>query len=240
MKRIIFHWTAGTHKASSLDREHYHRIFEGNGTKVLGRHAIEDNRSTRDGDYAAHTLGCNTDSIGLAVACMFRARAGRHGKYPMTRAQFDAMVKEAAKLCVRYGIPVMPTTTLWHAEVEQNLGIKQRGKWDATELSFEPKLKGAKSCGSYLRSQLAYEVDRLRGKAKPQPGPAFLAAIPTETPSMLGNYSKAIGAIVGAVTGWAVSQFGLPAEWASPEINLAVTTIITTLVVYIFPANVKA
>jgi len=57
---------------------------------------------------------------------------------------------------------------------------------------------------------------------------------------MLGNYSKAVGAIVGAILSWLVVQFGLPPEWAGPEMNLAVTTIITTFLVYIFPANVKS
>lgn len=205
MKRIIFHWTAGTHKVSSLDRQHYHRIFAGNGTMVLGQKTIEANRSTKDGDYAAHTLGCNTDSIGLAVACMHNAKSGAHGKYPMTEAQFEAMIREAARLCVHYGIEVSPRTTLWHAEVEPNLGIKQRGKWDATEISFRPELKGYKSCGSYLRSQLAFEVERLKQRsAAPM---ALMATTSTETTmnplAILDGYKTYIIGILGLAIGLA-------------------------------------
>src|SRR4030095_64553 len=36
MPRVIVHWTAGTYKASPLDREHYHVLIEGDGTIVYG------------------------------------------------------------------------------------------------------------------------------------------------------------------------------------------------------------
>ena len=70
MKRIIIHWTAGSHKASSVDKEHYHMIVNGDGTVVNGDHKIEDNLSTADGVYAAHTKGANTGAIGVAMAGM--------------------------------------------------------------------------------------------------------------------------------------------------------------------------
>ena len=63
MKRIMCHWTGGQHRASDLDREHYHFLLEANGTVVRGNRSIVDNVSTADGIYAAHTLRCNTGSI---------------------------------------------------------------------------------------------------------------------------------------------------------------------------------
>lgn len=57
---------------------------------------------------------------------------------------------------------------------------------------------------------------------------------------MLGANSKAIGAIVGTFLSWAVVKFGLPSEWASNEMALAVTTIITAATVWIFPKNVQS
>src|SRR5687767_5203754 len=70
MKRIICHWTAGGNKANAIDREHYHFLIEGDGTLVRGVHSIADNVSTKDKDYAAHTLGCNTGSIGVSMCGM--------------------------------------------------------------------------------------------------------------------------------------------------------------------------
>jgi hypothetical protein len=152
MKRIICHWTAGTHKANDLDLEHYHFVFEGDGTLKKGRYPISANARPIRGKYAAHTYRCNTDSIGLSVACMAGAQPnGKHGRYPMTESQFLAMAKHAAILCDFYNINVGPQTVLWHAEVSKNLGIAQKGKWDATELSFEPNVKGAGPCGDFLR-----------------------------------------------------------------------------------------
>ncbi len=70
MTRIIAHWSAGAYRASELDKEHYHLIVEGSGNVVRGDHTISDNVSTADDDYAAHTRGCNTWSIGGSLACM--------------------------------------------------------------------------------------------------------------------------------------------------------------------------
>lgn len=152
MKRVIMHWTAGKYKASSEDKKHYHRIYEGDGTIVNGNFPIRANESPVAGKYAAHTLNCNTGSIGVSMACMYGAQEGKtNGSYPMTHAQFDAMCKDVAKLCLEYGIPVTRTTVLSHAEVQNNLKIPQRGKWDFTVLPFEPMVKGAGPCGDYAR-----------------------------------------------------------------------------------------
>lgn len=157
MARIIFHWSAGGHKASPVDREHYHFIVEGDGTLVKGDMDIADNVSTADGRYAAHTLGCNTGSISVSLACMLNATEVpfNPGKFPMTRAQWDVGVLAGAQLAKFYGIPIMPKFVLSHAEVQGTLGIKQRGKWDFTRLAFDPSVKGAKACGDRLRAEIA-------------------------------------------------------------------------------------
>jgi hypothetical protein len=54
---------------------------------------------------------------------------------------------------------------------------------------------------------------------------------------MLGNYSKLVGSVVGGVFGLLVANFGLPAEWATPEIQGAVTVIMSAAFTYLFPAN---
>lgn len=154
MKRIIIHWTAGSHKASSVDKEHYHMIVNGDGTVVNGDHKIEDNLSTADGVYAAHTKGANTGAIGIAMAGMLGAEGpDKLGSYPLTKLQWDACMALVKRLATKYNIPVTPSTVLSHAEVQSILGIKQNGKID---ISFgvpgKPELKTARACGNYIRS----------------------------------------------------------------------------------------
>lgn len=156
MQRVVAHWSAGTHRASELDKEHYHVIIEGDGNVVKGDHDISDNVSTGDDDYAAHTRGCNTGAIGVSCACMLDAKESPFvaGKYPLTKVQWDRMVLVIASLCRFYKIPVTPKTVLTHAEVQANLGIKQAGKWDYTRLAFDVDVKGAKACGDRLRASV--------------------------------------------------------------------------------------
>lgn len=156
MKRVILHWTAGSNKASTVDLEHYHFVVNGDGTVVKGDHKVEDNLSTADGVYAAHTKGANTGAIGVAMAGMLGAEGpGKLGKYPLTKKQWDACMALVKKLTAQYKIPITPSTVLSHAEVQSTLGIKQNGKID---ISFgvpgKPELKTAKACGDYMRSLL--------------------------------------------------------------------------------------
>lgn len=63
MKRIILHWTAGTHRVSALDRAHYHFIVAGDGSVIEGDLRPEANRVINSGRYAAHTRGPNIGQI---------------------------------------------------------------------------------------------------------------------------------------------------------------------------------
>lgn len=155
MQRVICHWTAGQHKASDFDRTHYHLLIEDDGKPVRGKPSIKLNEKVVTGSgYAAHTLGCNTGSIGISLCCMAGAMESPYvaGVAPMTRAQWDALAVAVADLCRRYGIPVTDKTVLSHAEVQNNLGVKQKGKWDFTRLAFDPSVVGAKACGDLLRA----------------------------------------------------------------------------------------
>ena len=155
MKRIICHWTGGPYKANSIDRKHYHFIFEDDGREVVGNHSVSANKRPRKGRYAAHTYRCNTGSIGLSVACMRGAKERNFGRYPMTEIQFEAMCAKAAALCNQYDIPVTARTVLSHAEVQPTLKRRQRGKWDFTRLPFKGELKGHKACGDYMRERVS-------------------------------------------------------------------------------------
>lgn len=157
MQRIIVHWTAGGHKATEFDKGHYHILIEGDGTVVRGKPTIDLNQSPVRKDYAGHTLNCNSGSIGVSLCCMAGARESPFdaGQAPMTRAQWDRLPHVLAELCERYSIPPSPKTLLSHAEVENNLGIKQRGKWDIARLAFDPSIVGAKACGDVFRRRTA-------------------------------------------------------------------------------------
>jgi hypothetical protein len=166
MQRIIVHWTAGQHQPSAYDRSHYHVLIDGNGRLVRGGAVI--------GGPVAHTLNCNTGSIGVSLACMGGAVEVpfSSGKWPMTPAQWDVLPIVLADLCDRYGIPVGPKTVLSHAEVQPNLGIMQRGKWDIARISFMPEVRGARACGDLFRKattavleHVPHQVARFAGEA---------------------------------------------------------------------------
>lgn len=157
MKKIVAHWSAGSHTVSDIDREHYHIIVGGDGALVKGDQDIIDNVDVQDGSYAAHTRACNTQVIGVSMACMLNARERPFdpGPFPMTKAQWDKMVLVIGELCRFYGIPVTPFTVLSHAEVQGNLGIWQRGKWDFTVLPFDPAYPiGARIVGDRMRREV--------------------------------------------------------------------------------------
>jgi hypothetical protein len=190
MKRIICHWTAGTHKANDLDLSHYHFVFEGDGTMKIGFYPVSANAAPIRKKYAAHTFRCNTDSIGLSLACLAGAQPGKHGRYPMTETQFYAMCRKAAELCQYYRIPVTPKTVLWHAEVSKNLGIAQKGKWDATELSFNPNIRGAGACGDFLRTAVMLQMQPV---PPPRAKPNHMVSTPEPSPPARGFWARLFG-----------------------------------------------
>lgn len=168
MERIIIHWTAGAYKANGLDKDHYHILIEGDGNLIRGKNPITANQSPIKGSYAAHTLNCNSGSIGVSMCCMAGATESpaNDGKYPLTAEQFGVMIEVVAQLAKRYGIPVTPQTILTHAEVQPNLGIKQKGKWDITRLPFKPSVKGAKAVGDLIRAEVSKRLGKVT-KAEP-------------------------------------------------------------------------
>jgi hypothetical protein len=166
MKRIIWHWSAGAHTPSSVDKRHYHYIIDGAGKVHPGMFGPEANEKPTRGNYAAHTLNCNTGSIGIAVAAMAGAveRPFSAGQYPITPAQVDALVALSRKLGAQYGIPVTPQTMLSHAEVQPTLGIKQKGKWDIAWLPGMAAPGNPVKVGDTLRA-------RVKGAPLTRPAP---------------------------------------------------------------------
>ena len=154
MSRVIVHWTAGGNKASATDKKHYHILIEGDGKVVRGDPSIVLNQAPAKTGYAAHTLNCNSGSIGVSLCGMAGAVESpfNPGKSPITMQQWAVLPQVLAALCRRYSIPVTPSTVLSHAEVQGTLGIKQNGKWDIARLPFDPSIKGAKAIGDQFRA----------------------------------------------------------------------------------------
>lgn len=162
--RVIVHWTAGAHKATDFDRQHYHVLIEGDGKVIKGIPSIAANSLPKaKAGYAAHTRNCNTGSIGISMCSMANAvqRPLNTGKFPLTKAQWDASTTVAAELCKRYNVPVTPKTVLSHAEVQSNLGIAQLGKWDIAILPFDPAFDTARECGDRFRAETAAKLAKL-------------------------------------------------------------------------------
>lgn len=155
MKRFHGHWTAGGRKANSSDRKAYHFLWEDDGQIVRGVDVAKNSGGTHDG-YAAHTLNANTDAIGGSLCGMMGAVESPFyaGSAPITEIQWTHFIDDAARIVDFYGIPVGLKTTLFHSEVQANLGITQRGKWDINRLPFDPTVVGARAIGDRFREQL--------------------------------------------------------------------------------------
>lgn len=162
-ERIIAHWTAGAYLVSELDKEHYHFIIDGDSKLFRGDHSVSDNDLATDGDYAAHTRGCNTKSIGISVACMAGAIESpfKEGRYPMKELQWKMMAQVAAELCIHYKIPVGVRTVLGHGEVQRILGIAQAGKWDPMVLPWQHQIDKS-VVGDMFRALVQQYVEQLR------------------------------------------------------------------------------
>ena len=162
MKRIHIHWTGGGHIPNAVDKRAYHLIGPGGGGVVRGDFSIAANKSPIRGNYAAHTLNANGDAIGYSMACMADSKESpfNPGVAPLTRTQWDEMIENVAQMCIFFGIEVTPQTVMTHAEVQSNLGIKQKNKWDVTRLAFDPNgPKGAKQIGDMMRKQIQAEIN---------------------------------------------------------------------------------
>lgn len=168
MKRIQIHWTAGAHKANSVDRKSYHRLIEGDGNIVIGDHPISSNvPPLRRNEYAAHTWSANSYAIGVAMCGMRGAveRPFNPGPSPLLQDQVSAMVYLVADLAQEYDIDITRETVLTHAEVQRTLGIKQRSKWDVMWLPGMDAPGDPIEVGDELRARIRAAM----GSRRPSP-----------------------------------------------------------------------
>jgi hypothetical protein len=222
MRRIHVHWTAGRHKANATDRKSYHVLIEGDGHVLRGDTPISANDPARrrPGEkQASHTLNANSHAIGVSMCAMFGARERPldPGPAPLTPVQWAKMIEVVATLARRYGVAVTPETVLTHAEVQRNLNIPQRNKWDITVLPFDPGTVGAQAVGDRLRREVAAVLDGLLPPA-PERLPDTLRLprfrVHGVAPSTLNVRNGPGGDRVGALPeGTLVEQLGISGGW---------------------------
>ena len=192
MKRVHWHWTAGSPGLIDLEADSYHEIIQSSGKVQPGQFSVEANRAPlRPGKYAAHTLNANTDAIGIACDAMAgaRERPFSWGSNPLAEEQIESMLQRTADYCEAYDIEVSRETTLSHAEVEPNLGIRQKAKWDFTVLPGMDRLDDPVVVGDELRRRLT-EILKSRSAVQSPPKPEG---------SVRGGPSAAVAALVAVV-----------------------------------------
>lgn len=162
IKSVILHWTATRHKVTPFLLSHYNYVIDDMGDEHIGHPLAVQTPPLRSGQYAAHTLNANSNRAGIALSGMLGAKEKpfSYGDYPITAIQFRSAASLTATICIDHGITVTPKTVLTHAEVERNLGIKQRGKWDITRLPWDRDIVGATKVGNYYRERVNAELER--------------------------------------------------------------------------------
>jgi hypothetical protein len=157
LHRVHWHWTGGAHKIIALERKHYNGLSDRDGNHYDGLWRPEAQASYVAGRHgASHTLNANTGAIGEAVDAMAGAkeRPFKWGKNPLTWEGINAMLSATGAHCRNFDIPISKWSTLTHAEIQANLGIRQRWKWDYTILPDMEKPRSAAWVGDRLRERL--------------------------------------------------------------------------------------
>ena len=141
-RRIILHWTAGGPEANATDLSAYHYVVEQSG---VVREGVPVRRNLRQlsglpvSEYAAHTRGLNSYSVGVSLAGMHGAsEGGPYGRWPITEGQARAACAWVARLLDAWGMEVTRETVFHHWEAEHLHGVPQAGKWDITVFPWDP------------------------------------------------------------------------------------------------------
>lgn len=159
--RIHWHWTVSGYLVTPRITSHYNGVFDYEGNEYDGGAPPEQQAYYSSRFGVSHSLSSNTGAVGLAVACLSGVKANwgsmavDQGQYPITWKGIDAMLEKTMELCKEFDIYPSPWTTLNHAEIQPNLGIRQKGKWDIQILPDQPKkILSAKVAGDMMRARM--------------------------------------------------------------------------------------
>ena len=157
IKRIHLHWTAGAPGINPHESDSYNYVVQWPNGEIVACVPVERQIPPLvNGAYAAHTLKANSRAIGVSIDAMAGAveRPFKAGKYPITQAQLDSVVRFVAKLSKEHDIPVSRQTILTHAEVQRTLGVRQKNKWDITWLPGMEKPGDPIEVGDRIRDMI--------------------------------------------------------------------------------------
>lgn len=157
LHRIHGHWTAGAYGAIKMELRAYNEVIDADGQVYDGQFRPEAQARYQVGKAASHTLHANSGAIGIAIDAMAGAneRPFKPGSHPITEAQIDALAERMAFFCAQYDIPVSPWSVLTHSEVQPNLGIRQRWKWDINWLPGMDEPAAPNVVGDRLREMVS-------------------------------------------------------------------------------------
>jgi hypothetical protein len=158
----MLHWTAGDYLTTFSA---YHFCLTGAlAVRVHATHDLRANmrdlRRESSGDYAAHTAGRNSFSVGIAICAMRGATPHDFADYPLTPDQVEALCLVAARIAAFYEIALDAIRT--HAEAALDDGYFGAGddevRWDIARL--EPRAAPlapveAAAVGARLRERIS-------------------------------------------------------------------------------------
>ena len=156
--RIILHWTGGGPEPNESDMEAYHAMVGQSGRIYAGVAIARNMRRIPPGtpmtEYAAHAGGINSWSVGVALCGMREAvPGGPYGPAPITEKQLRVAVELVARMVQATGLSVEPETVMTHWEVYHLHRIGRPGKWDITELPWDPSVADDE-VGPLIREQV--------------------------------------------------------------------------------------
>lgn len=162
MKRIVIHWTAGSHYPSEYEKLHYHFLVDKSGVVHKGKFRPEDNEICKPQKYAMHTGGGNTGSIGVAICAMAGFKNKNCvGNYPILKKQFESTMELCAQLVNKYKIKITPQTVLTHYEFGvKNPKTTSAGKIDIIFIPPYPWVTQYEA-GSFIRAKIKWYLQKI-------------------------------------------------------------------------------
>lgn len=160
--RVILHWTGGAYSVSGLDKQHYHFILDKEGDAVRGDRPL--------GQWPGHTRNLNSNSVGISAAAMAGAKEkGPYGDFPLLQVQYERAAQATADVVAAYNLAVNRRTVLCHQEVTYVYGPeatpagpenrRQRGKWDVSELPWEPNRRPKEEIWQEFRGKVLWYLN---------------------------------------------------------------------------------
>ena len=163
LTKICNHWTAGNYEPCPQDLNSYHYLINDKGYIYLGAYTPEDNINCKDGKYAQHCGGGNTNCIGISACGMVGySQKDKYSKCPLTKKQIENLCCLNAYLSLKYKIPVNNKTIFTHYEFDHCRQKKLRkGKIDITYIHYLPNLT-PDSIGKYLRQKISWYREKIK------------------------------------------------------------------------------